>query len=437
MLPPLRYLLPALYFFTRLAAAQTYEPGLLVRSNGDTLRGEIENGFWVEPPTFIRYRPAASSESQLFKPDQLRAVSFTNGRYFHYQRVALDHAAQTQLADLPRSSSSDIRVESLLVEVLLDGPVSMLRMVLPSSTHYLLQRPGSPVLELSERKYLRQNAQGAWEVMEGNNYLNQLALYFADCPAAAQAGQSAAFTAAGLAAVAQAYATSCSPARQPARSWVALARPRRRGAFQGGLLAGVRYNHIESPASQLVGTCTDCLVHPFGGLYAELLQPSRTTAFYGELSLSNFRNRGVSSLDYAAGTYTTFDYQALLGTARLGVRYFIPLRHDQQLLFGLGLEYNRVFGLSLPAASTQYYSSSNPSEPGNSYASTTLFPNVTAGWRRNRLTLALDFQMYSSLGGDQGLSHIFFDSNFASRFGVSYRLGRNPDTKLPQKAPKP
>ncbi|MCC3152127.1 hypothetical protein [Hymenobacter sp. BT770] len=28
------------------ALAQAYEPGLLVRSNGDTLRGEIENSFW-------------------------------------------------------------------------------------------------------------------------------------------------------------------------------------------------------------------------------------------------------------------------------------------------------------------------------------------------------------------------------------------------------
>ncbi|OGX90346.1 hypothetical protein [Hymenobacter coccineus] len=107
-------------------------------------------------------------------------------------------------------------------------------------------------------------------------------MYFADCPAASQAAATAAFTAGGLGRVVQAYATACSPARQPAHSWVAQAARRRRGAFQGGVLAGVRYNRLESPAYNIAGY-TDGGLHPFGGLYAELLQPSRTTAFYGEL----------------------------------------------------------------------------------------------------------------------------------------------------------
>lgn len=33
------------FLFTAQAQAQAFEPGVLVRTNGDTLRSQIENGF--------------------------------------------------------------------------------------------------------------------------------------------------------------------------------------------------------------------------------------------------------------------------------------------------------------------------------------------------------------------------------------------------------
>ena len=65
MLKRILLLLTASLCYTTATNAQTYEPGLLVRSTGDTLRGEIENGFWTEPPAFIRYRSTPNSPSQV------------------------------------------------------------------------------------------------------------------------------------------------------------------------------------------------------------------------------------------------------------------------------------------------------------------------------------------------------------------------------------
>jgi len=412
------------------AQAQVYEPGWLVRTSGDTLRGEIENGFWQEPPTFIRYRPTAASASQLFQARQLRAFGFVGGRYFRHELLLLDQAAETRLQELPRGSHVAMRADSVLAEVLLTGPAELLQVALLGATHYEVRRPGHPPLSLSERKYLAENKPGGtWSVVDGNNYRNQLALYFADCPAASEAAATAAFTAKGLSAVVQAYATACSPARQPARSWAAQAAPRRRGAFQAGVLAGVRYNHLESPSYAIAG-CTDCGLHPFGGLYAELLQPSRTSAFYGELSLSRFRSQGAFSLGTDASgvtQYKTFDYRAWLGTARIGVRFLPPLPHDQQLVLGLGFEYNYVFGLSLPGPSSPtYYYSTQPVDASEAYARPTLLPNITLGWRRQRLTLLLDGQLYRSQSMFE-FSDLLFTRNCTVRLGASYRLGRNPD----------
>ncbi|WP_210519016.1 hypothetical protein [Hymenobacter terricola] len=430
----------ALYTFQ--TQAQAYEPGLLVRSNGDTLRGEIENSFWVEPPPFIHFRPAPDSPSQLFKPQQLRAVRFTKGREFRYEGLPIDHAAQDKVGNLPYENRPDVHVDSLLAEVLVEGAVTLVRVApFDKTVHYVLLSPGRPPLDLSARKYLRQTVDHAWLLTDGNNYRGQLGVYFGPCPAAYGASQKAPFTAKGLAEVVMAYNSSCGPLQQRGRNLLAQAAPRRRVAFQGGALAGVRYNRIEGNTRGLPGDCVDCQAHPFAGLYAELLQPGRAFALYGELGLSRFHSLGSHYLGYDAnagtGRYNTVEYSAWLATARLGVRYFVPLPHEQQLLFSFGYELNFARSPSTIATTGPL---GTLTRDELYYASPTLLPNIGLGWRRQRLTLSLDGQLYFSSDTDSNSSPnstlqssaqfagaVFFGTNFAARLGVSYRLGRNPD----------
>ncbi|OGX81890.1 hypothetical protein BEN49_14845 [Hymenobacter coccineus] len=125
--------------------------------------------------------------------------------------------------------------------------------------------------------------------------------------------------------------------------------------------------------------------------------------------------------------YETFDYRALLATARFGIRFLPPLPHDQQLVIGLGFEYNRVLSLRLPSnTSSYYYSANQPADASDAYATPGLLPNLTLGWRRQRLTLLLDGQFYRTRSGSS-FSDLFFASNGAVRLGLNYRLGRNPD----------
>ena len=46
-------------------------------------------------------------------------------------------------------------------------------------------------------------------LVDGNSYRSQLGLYFADCPAAVEVAQAAAFSATGVAGVAQVYSQTC------------------------------------------------------------------------------------------------------------------------------------------------------------------------------------------------------------------------------------
>ena len=423
----MRLLLTILYLtfsaFAFNAVAQAYEPGLIVRSTGDTLRGEIENSFWVNPPTYIRYRTGPNAPSQLFQPRQLRAVRFTGGRYFRYEVLALDHAAQTELTRLPQGNVIDVETDSLLADVLVDGPGTLLRAGVAGTMHYVFRRPGKPDLDVCARQYLRRTDNGANTITDGNNYRSQLQLYFLDCPAASALAQTAPYTPEALGAIVQAYNQSCTPARAPGRSWLAQAKPRRKYSFQGGLLAGIRYNRIEGPDYALPGACTDCKAHPFGGVYAELLQPNRQLAIYGEFSLSSFRSR-VANFNTASSTF--YNYRALLGTARMGVRTFVPLANERQLLFGFGYEINTVFMPRDPDIANQPLALAG----SVAFATPTLLPNLTVGWRTGRLTLSLDGQLYHAGGSGDGYSSIFFDNAGSARLGVAYRLGGNPDAVL-------
>ncbi len=441
MLLRLLYLLLFLALYAGNAFAQVYEPGFLVRANGDTLRGELENDFWVEAPPFVRFRREAGRPGEVFPARQLQTISFTGGRYFRHEILLLDHAAETRQERLERGNFVNMQPDTMLAEVLLTGPVELLRVVRPSVTHYVMRRPGRPDLALSERKYLQDSGIGTLIVIDGNNYRNQLTVYFLDCPAAVRAVQGAPFTADGLAAVAQAYATTCTPAGQSARSWLAPATSRHRLALQGGLLAGVRYHRLASTFPALASQCTDCQPHPFGGLYAELLQPGRKAALYGELSMTGFHNQVIMDLGYDVVTkqqvYSYLSYRALLATARLGMRFFSPLPHDQQLLMGFAFEYNQVLGPTIPTNSRAYYIS--PSTRNTAYPAPALLPSLMLGWRRQRFTLSLDGQFYNNANASTNMSAsfdsfstLFFGNSFGTRLGVSYRLGRHPDTTTPR-----
>ncbi|UOQ96571.1 hypothetical protein MUN81_15135 [Hymenobacter sp. 5317J-9] len=396
--------------------AQAYEPGLLVQANGDTLRGEVENNFWTEPPAFIRFRKAAGETAQLFKPRELREVT-TGGRHFRYRALPIDHAAETRLDRLPRAYSPNVRVDSVLAEVLVEGPASLLRVGRISATHYLVERPGQPVLDLSERKYLRTGRYGTLEVQDGNNYRAQLERYFGDCPAATRESASAAFTAEGVGAVVQAFNAACAPAGEPARSWLTQTTPRRTAAAHFGVMAGGRYLLYESYDGRK-------WMAPTGGVYGEILLPDRTASLYGDLNLGRSGGRGgqvqtgsvpgsttISGVvyNYTTPIYSDFTYQAWLITARLGARRYFPLVHEQQAFVGIGFTIDATAGrtFDLPAGAM-----STPSNQDFDNVSL-LLPYFSAGWRTRRLTI--------------GLESCFFDRFYDLRLGLAYRLSRNPD----------
>jgi hypothetical protein len=242
------------------------------------------------------------------------------------------------------------------------------------------------------------------------------------------------FTAKALISVMQAYNRECGPTREAGINRLVESNSNQRSTIQGGLLVGLRYNNIQSPTKVLNTDCTDCRVRPFGGLYGELLLPGRTAAIYGELSVSSFRNKGAITYDTIPGNggttpFSYYNYQGLLSTARLGVRYFFALPHDQKLLLGLGLEYNYMWRLRYATTAGPKIA---PYVEDLFFAEPTWLPNLAVGWRNRRFTISLDGQLYSSRDKEGNVSSTFFGNSSAVRLSTAYRLGRNHD-EMPQK----
>lgn len=355
---PIALLSAALSLLTGRAAAQAFEPGYVVRLAGDTLRGEIENHHWEEPPTSIRFRAGSSSPVATFRPGQLRAVRLGSGRYFRADVLPVDRGAETELRRLPRGLAFNQKPDSVLAEVLVEGPATLLRMQL-AATHYFVRREQQPYLELTERRYLRE-VRGGLLVTDANNYRAQLSTYFGDCAAVTGQLHLLDFTAPALTGLIQAYNRSCSAAGQAGQEYLPLAQPRRKVSWQFGLRGGLRlsgqrlrlmaddfvplaaYTGLE-PAT-LDGLELDGRVHPSGGLYLDALLPGRHVAVHSELSVGTFGRQGAVAAreSVPAGR---FQWQGNTTTVRLGLRYYTHLGGEWQLLGGIGAAYDHNWNL--------------------------------------------------------------------------------------------
>jgi hypothetical protein len=186
--------------------AQVFQPGWVLLAKGDTLRGEVEDNAWEEAPERVRFRAAAGAAIETYTVPTIRAFRLREGRFFRLETLPLDRGAQKQLSYLAPWLTRKPQPETFLVEVLVDGPASLLRTAVADVQHYYVRRAGQPALELAERYYLREQ-DGRQTMADGNNYKGELLTYFGDCPAAAQAiGR---FEASALVAVVQAYNRQC------------------------------------------------------------------------------------------------------------------------------------------------------------------------------------------------------------------------------------
>ena len=420
--------------------AQRFDPGFLVKTTGDTLRGEIENDFWVQPPLTVRFRSAPDATLATYETTEISSLALTNSRYFRRELLPLDRSAETQKALLPNGLVFNQKPESVLAEVLIEGPASLLRMALPGAVHYWVRRENQPFIELTERLYMRR-INGRLNIVDGNNYKAQLYTYFGDCASVAQAAQATPYTAAGLISLVQAYNQECAVTRQPGTDFTLTDNPKRRIVLNGGILGGGRLNSLRLRGQSANGTRhavldglnIDNRPHPLAGLYLDVLNGGRQVALHGDLTVSTFGQAG--RLSSPAGPNGRYVWRGKLGTARLGARHFVPVGRQQGRFFygaGVLLEYVWDHESRLEYASS---GSSYPQTPFVNPLELHSLPYLELGWRQGRFTAALDVCPYSqisyydpfSTGPNASRGHGYVGRPWSFSATVGFRLNADSD----------
>ena len=397
--------------------AQIFRPGLLVLAAGDTLRGELEDEAWDEAPTQVRFRSSAAAAAVTYSAAQVRAFQLADGRYYRRETVPLDRSARTQVSQLLEKTADNAAPhsvpETLLVEVVVDGPAQLLYTGVDEVPHYFVRRSEQPFIELAARRYLRRTADDHLQVADGNNFRAQLTTYLGDCPAATQLVKQAEFTREGLATVVQAYNLHCSASHQLAPLY--QTRFTHSSGFYLGVVGGGRYvssraHSLEAFGQQapgLEGVNLDGQLHALGGLELDVLTQGRRVGLHLAGLISTFGRRG-SVPPLSTGQKGQLDTRETVVEYRLGLRYFWPVGGRRlRVLAGTGVTFASLWD-GPQAVPVVVYAAGNPS-PGarasdelpSSYPSSSNgflpgFPYVELGARQGRLSFLLDGRLGST-----------------------------------------
>lgn len=376
--------------------AQVFRPGWVLLTQGDTLRGELEDNAWEEAPEQVRFRAAAGAAISTYAVPDIKAFRLREGRYFRYETLPLDREAQKELHYLTYTLKRNPQPEAFLAEVLVDGPASLLRTAVADVQHYYVRREGRPVLELAERYYIREK-EGRQKIVDGNNYQGELLTYFGDCPAAVQAiGR---FDVPALVAVVQAYNRQCAVPPQPGIEY-RRADHRLTGGFALGLVGCGRYTSAQLQAEPASATATLAGhdigggTQPIGGVFADILAPGRHFALHFT-GLFTRVGRYEQIATPSQGLVAELNNRITMLEFRWGGRYFwSSTRQGQRFFAGSGFSVPVALGRS--EATLFYYDASQQFLDG-SYVPDAypfgLLPYLEVGVQQGRFTLILDGRM--------------------------------------------
>ncbi|UOQ67569.1 hypothetical protein [Hymenobacter volaticus] len=423
--------------YSHFASGQVFEAGYVVLSQGDTLRGEVENAFWEDTPTSIRFR-SATKELTTYSGRQLRTAYLASGRLLRKELLPIDRSAQTDITRLTASVRGQQQMDSVLADVIVIGPSSLLSLTLQNVKHFFVRREARPYLEMAERRYLITDAQGTKRAADGNDYKNQLRVYYGDCPAAMAAVDKGPFTAEGLRAVVQTYNQQCSAI---GKAGLEIRREETKQAkviVRLGLVAGVRYNSLRShnfgytaqTRAVLDKYNLDGQLNLQGGGYLDLVNAGRRLALHAALLISRFGNSGIIDLPTLdSNESATFQRHGTLLSLQYGVRGFPAVGQQLQVVLGGGFEVNQIL------TSTSEFEYIGVRKDFLYGFKSNLLPYLEAGLSRDRLALVFTGRLYEK----ENYSHYASKANprlmtyevtpWSLSASLSYRLNANPDLR--------
>ena len=165
-----------LLLFYTANAQKNYKQGLVVLSNGDTVRGWIDYRNWKINPRVINFKKDSLSEDQKkYTINDLLSFQITGLDAYHRAVVKKD-MLPVDVASIGSLRDSSL-TDTVFLRTIVKGKVLSLYELYDFKPHYYIQDDGAAYRELVYKRYLFENST---DIITSNIYRNQLTKYAFD-----------------------------------------------------------------------------------------------------------------------------------------------------------------------------------------------------------------------------------------------------------------
>ena len=190
-----------LFFTMHQVVAQNKSPhnfvkGYILKPNGDTLKGQVDNAEWTDNPTSVRFRTDTKSEGKIYKFFEIMGFGILSPKVEHYQKAVIRyHNERLEEPDLPTYWSRDsmkteinFKTDTVFLWTLARGAINLFefRNKEMNRYHYFIQKEKGTIVELVDRKILVKyrgsvSEQSVLEKIDFQTYRSQLRTALAKC----------------------------------------------------------------------------------------------------------------------------------------------------------------------------------------------------------------------------------------------------------------
>lgn len=212
----------------QLIAQKNFIPGYIITTEGDTLRGLIDDRDWDKSPKEVSFKPTKQKQEVTYSPKEIRAFQ---GEAFYESAAVNREISPAQLAKLDRSSALKIIKDTVFLKLLLGGEFSLYQHTAKGSKlNFYIKKEGA-FLHLAHKKFLfTENLRT--ETRKNRDYIRVLSQLLEDCPDLESSVLKVEFTPNSLRKLLQKYYACTGKS-------VNYIQKKRGNSFQFGLIAGI------------------------------------------------------------------------------------------------------------------------------------------------------------------------------------------------------
>lgn len=365
-----------LLFVSTFAYSQnTFLPGFVVNTKGDTLKGYINNEDWFENPDVIAFKLNPGAAKVYYSPNDLKIVS-VNGDVFVGAVVESD-ISFFKAGELTDDKELKIKMDTVFLKMIIGGPKSLYYYKSSNDKvqFYISKDIGYELLVY--KRYLKRE-RNEDVVVAYNKYKEQLSYYLRDCQAIISNLERIKYDKESLAKIFKSY-YSCT------NTVIGYQESKAKPVFNYGVLAGASLLEFGNPSA--MGGFVP-------GAFVEFSYPRNRGRWSIYTDLVYFKNQSDdSTIRYVSPN----DYERHFEETEQSVfclsgmfRYHIPVG-NVKLFAGLGLSFLYVAnGGETTTTEKKFYTMHTFSKENTSYDNNKmLVPNLALGAKYKKLSLEL------------------------------------------------